>query len=818
MDTSNPKFTEIPEELIRQICSHLTPETLCKLRQSCRKLSETARYYFCRNPPVEKLLPIPSPPISCASTHRLHNHFQIPAMMMRNQNVLTAKPVMSRSKGIWIGEEYVWRALKFGHDHHAFEIALRCKTATSITPTNFGGVSVLRRETLLTCVLRKVIRCGLEDLKNMTDKKIQVEALSPVESSGSTFTSQLKCACCGIINCDSENGHWSDSTQSSGTEEDSAKTSKTIQNSRHKSLQKQTTASRRRHIATLTPINPKVPKPNLTFSVDASNHQPLFLPNLEYILDATIRYPKSLYALSIQFVLLFPTSQLFSPQDALTYHYKNTATTMSTKLDLIRFIWNITTTIDARTPENDAMILRIAARLGNLEVLRWLIEKAHLDICCDRNAVICEAAAFGFLEIVKYLVERGADIHARWETCARKSAANGHFELLKWLGKMGANVRELDDYALAAASANGQYEIVQWLVEDCGANIHARDDAPVRNAAANGNLEIVAYLFKKGANLRALNDEAIRKATLSGNFDLTLWLMLNGCNFRANDDEAFINACKSGNTKLAMYLINSGADIFADRGVALRSAATGGHLELVKILYSQGLTQKTHLDGAVKDASRNGHLLVVKWLYEHAKVDIRADNDAPIRCAAVTGNLELVEWLYTVGADIRANSDHAIRRAAKLGHLKLLRWLYQYGGDIRIKDDKSFRNAAKHGHIDVVQWLYYHGADLRAVDDLAVTLASKGGHLPVVQWLCLNGADPAAGGNRALCGAVAFGQLEVVKWLHSQGAHIAGNVNAMALRMAEGHGRKEVLEWLRKQPEYSLIESGNVLTIGTMNL
>jgi len=70
---------------------------------------------------------------------------------------------------------------------------------------------------------------------------------------------------------------------------------------------------------------------------------------------------------------------------------------------------------------------------------------------------------FGHLEIVKYLVEQGADIHAE------------------------------DDFALSWAAQLGHLDIVKYLVSK-GANTHARNDETLRWAELNCHTAIVEYL------------------------------------------------------------------------------------------------------------------------------------------------------------------------------------------------------------------------------------------------------------------------------------------------------------------------------------
>jgi ankyrin repeat protein len=65
--------------------------------------------------------------------------------------------------------------------------------------------------------------------------------------------------------------------------------------------------------------------------------------------------------------------------------------------------------------------------------------------------------------------------------------------VVKFLVEQGANIHAKDDFPLRWAAKNGHLEVVKFLVEQ-GANIHADNDFPLRWAAKNGHLEVVKFL------------------------------------------------------------------------------------------------------------------------------------------------------------------------------------------------------------------------------------------------------------------------------------------------------------------------------------
>jgi ankyrin repeat protein len=73
------------------------------------------------------------------------------------------------------------------------------------------------------------------------------------------------------------------------------------------------------------------------------------------------------------------------------------------------------------------------------------------------------------LEVVKYLVEKGANIHTEYDRALISASGNGHVEVVKYLVEKGADPK--NDEALARADENGHLKVVKYLTEfEKGAN------------------------------------------------------------------------------------------------------------------------------------------------------------------------------------------------------------------------------------------------------------------------------------------------------------------------------------------------------------
>ena len=81
----------------------------------------------------------------------------------------------------------------------------------------------------------------------------------------------------------------------------------------------------------------------------------------------------------------------------------------------------------------------------------------------------------GDLEMVKILVEKGADIRVYGDYSVRLASENGHLETVKFLVEKGANIRANNDYAVRWASQCGRLEVVKFLVEKGAPELEVSD-------------------------------------------------------------------------------------------------------------------------------------------------------------------------------------------------------------------------------------------------------------------------------------------------------------------------------------------------------
>ena len=174
--------------------------------------------------------------------------------------------------------------------------------------------------------------------------------------------------------------------------------------------------------------------------------------------------------------------------------------------ELFRYFVDKRTDVHQKTKDGDNC-LHIAARNGHLNLCHTLIDDHDFDKNIVNNsgwtALYCSAKS-GNYELVRYFVDKGADIHQKTkdgDNCLHIAARSGHLYLCQTLiddhgfdescaGNMGGT-------ALLDSSQSGSYELVRYFV-DKGIDIHQKTNNGencLHIAACNGHLNLCQTLI-----------------------------------------------------------------------------------------------------------------------------------------------------------------------------------------------------------------------------------------------------------------------------------------------------------------------------------
>ncbi|MFC1563373.1 ankyrin repeat domain-containing protein [candidate division KSB1 bacterium] len=305
-----------------------------------------------------------------------------------------------------------------------------------------------------------------------------------------------------------------------------------------------------------------------------------------------------------------------------------------------------------------------AAKNGELQVVKDLIENDPKIIDSpDKSGYtpLIRAAIEGHLEIVRYLVEKGANIEAkeRYQMTPLFWAINRkHSDIAEYLIGKGADIEARNIYRsipLVAASENNLTEVVELLIEK-GADVNAGGlmGMPIHRAAFRGNAEIVGVLADNGADI-----EAITRSMTPMHL-----------------------ACNAGRPEVVRVLLEKGADpdvlgvFIAPLEWALRCGSPGAE-ECAEILIESGANVNLGSllgDTPLSEAVKNGYSKTAKLLIEKGADSGMIDRDhyrTMLHYAAIKGYADVAQELIKSGIDLNAKDIYgytALYYAGKHGN------------------------------------------------------------------------------------------------------------------------------------------------------
>lgn len=367
-----------------------------------------------------------------------------------------------------------------------------------------------------------------------------------------------------------------------------------------------------------------------------------------------------------------------------------------------------------------------AACSGDIETIQTLIQQdtrlVNIQSKEIKSTPLHFAAHRGYLNIVKLLLDAGADVNAQEGNYSKSTplhwaATGGHLEVVKLLVEHGAKLDIRDNW--------NNLTPVGWatiLHYDSG-------DRPM----GNDHQEIREYLLQRGANLDIFSAIALdNRDRVNFLINSNPEVLTHRLGFALDELQPLHYAIQENKTQIAELLIRQRVDLQAQTRFGVTSlcmAIRKNNQQLVRLLNGNNIPQLATL--LVTDRWSEAENMLKR------QPNLITENRLLLHYTIKQGLLEATSWLLEHDADFEIRAKYQLddfianltplQAAVEANQFEIARLLIESGADLNVKttgelEMTALHDAAADGYLDLIRLLVESGADLNARDNIAARI------------------------------------------------------------------------------------------------
>ncbi len=261
------------------------------------------------------------------------------------------------------------------------------------------------------------------------------------------------------------------------------------------------------------------------------------------------------------------------------------------------------------------------------------------------------ACKMGFIDQIKFLEQNNGGIES-YNNALQIACKYGHSKLVRYLIQRGADVNADDGKAMLIACQNNHLDIIKIFMK----NIFKRYTpwriihSCIYSSVINGQGNIFKYFF----NIHKLHSMIVEKNLfwflMAKNLDGILLMLMNNVVITKNYDEIVILLSTSKKIKTLKRIFLNYSCLASTRLINLgfNHAASIGNLNALKLFYELGANINLNNREALISACQNNHIKILNFFIKH-KILLQSYYYGIISAAVKGGNLKMIKILLKSG-------------------------------------------------------------------------------------------------------------------------------------------------------------------------
>ncbi len=272
---------------------------------------------------------------------------------------------------------------------------------------------------------------------------------------------------------------------------------------------------------------------------------------------------------------------------------------------------------------------------------------------------------------------------------------------------------------LTCASSSGYVDLVKLLIEN-GADVNQDYGSPLFYACRSGNVEIINILIENGIKFSTYKNPFIA-AVENGNMDVIEILIKNGFYTEENLILSAAFSLQERNIELFEYLIEYIPDVTAEGNMLLKKACMFGNGEVLGELLDKIKDKKFDYETLFGIAIDYRNKECLKELIDRSVNIDKYKDEALVLACRRKNNIDIVKMLVEYGSDVNSNKGMPLYNACKAESIEIVSYLISKGATITGGSlYAALESAVISGSSNIIRILFENGADPKTFNNLFI--------------------------------------------------------------------------------------------------